>query len=162
MKVFPLLNISVVDQFVDGHGALRAKLLSLIKVADASGPETDQGELLRDLGEAMWFPTAFLSPYFEWESIGANSARATLRVSNVAVSAVVHFDAESRLSGFTADRYYTDDRGKYLLRPWSGQCTDYRQVAGLLVPFQATATWHLDSGDLEYFRGELTGIEYDA
>lgn len=29
---------------------------------------------------------------------------------------------------------------------------DYRRIAGLMVPFRATATWQLQIGDLEYIR----------
>lgn len=65
VKVLPLLSISVTDMFADGHGTLQAKLLSLVKVAEAIGSEADQGELLRYLGEIAWFPTAWLGPYIE-------------------------------------------------------------------------------------------------
>ena len=156
VQFLPMLNFSVTDMFVNGHGRLQAKLLSFFKVADARGPETDQGELLRYLAEIAWFPTGWLSPYIEWESMDQCSAKATLRLSGLSVSAVVHFDDEYRLSRVTAERHM-EEASRFPLREWSGQMSDYRPIAGLLVPFRATATWHLASGDLEYFRVKSPG-----
>lgn len=160
IRLLPLLSFSVTDMFVNGHGALQGKLLSVFKAVDASGPEIDQGELLRYLGEMAWFPTAFLSPFIEWESIGAHTAKVILKLPSIAVSALIHFNDESRPWKMTAQRYM-EESGKFLLRPWSGQFSEYRQMAGLLIPTKARVTWHLDSGDWEYFRGDLTHIEYD-
>jgi hypothetical protein len=161
VQFLPMLNFSVTDMFVNGHGRMQAKLLSFFKVVDARGPETDQAELLRYLAEIAWFPTGWLSPYIEWESMDQCSAKATLRLSGHSVSAVVHFDDEYRLSRVTAERHM-EEAGRFPLREWSGKMSDYRPIGGLLVPFRATATWHLASGDLEYFLGEVTRIKYDV
>ncbi len=61
VRRFPFLTFSVADMFLHGHGWLQAKPYSLITIADAKGPEVDQGELLRYLAETIWFPTACLS-----------------------------------------------------------------------------------------------------
>ncbi len=71
------------------------------------------------------------------------------------------------LLNFSVTDMFVDGRGRQernrvVLMPWSGRCSDYREAAGLAIPFRATATWHLESGDQEYFRGELTGIRFDT
>lgn len=58
MRPFPLVWISGIDRFSDGHGSMRIKLLSFIPLGDARGSEIDQGELQRYLLEMGWFPTA--------------------------------------------------------------------------------------------------------
>ena len=161
IRLLPLLNFSVTDKFVAGRGGLEAKLLSVFKVADAKGPEVDQGELLRYLGEMAWFPTAWLSSYLEYESIDDRAVSVTMRQPGCAASAVVHFDAEGMVDVVSAERYAEED-GKYSLRKWSGRFSDYRQVNGLLIPTKASVTWHLDSGELEYFRCESGSVEYDG
>jgi Family of unknown function (DUF6920) len=65
MRPFPFVRISATDQFSDGHGSIHIKLLSLITVANACGPEMDQGSVLRYLAEMIWFPTAWLSDYVQ-------------------------------------------------------------------------------------------------
>ena len=52
------------------------KLISLFGIADASGPEIDQGANLRWLAESAWFPYAFLGDQIKWEAIDNHSARA--------------------------------------------------------------------------------------
>lgn len=59
----PLLPIKVQDAFIGGHGRLAARLFGHVPVAHARGPQTDAGELQRFMGEIVWFPTAWLSPY---------------------------------------------------------------------------------------------------
>ena len=127
IQFLPLVNLSVTNRFVNGRGRLQAKLLSLLSVADAKCPEVDQGELLRFLAETAWFPTAWLSHYLEWESVDAHTAKVTMRISGLAVSAARHFDDESRLCSVTAQRYIIET-GRFLLRDWQG-CT--ATIAGL-------------------------------
>ncbi len=41
-----------------GHGSMRVLVDSTIPIADARGPEVDQGSALRLLAEMVWYPTA--------------------------------------------------------------------------------------------------------
>ena len=59
IRLFPLISISAWDGFSNGHGSLLVKLLSPVTLVSVHGPEADQGELLRYLGEIIWFPTAW-------------------------------------------------------------------------------------------------------
>ena len=77
----------------------------LFAVADASGPEIDQGSALRWLAESLWFPYALVSDAIEWESIDARSARATLRGDGLATQAVFEIDEEGKIAALHADRY---------------------------------------------------------
>jgi len=160
VQTLPLVTISVADSFLDGHGKVLAKLLSLITVADASGPEVDQGALLRYLAEIIWFPTAWLSDCIQWESIDAHSAKATLRHAGLKESAVVHFNEDGLADQVTAERYRIEN-GKFALRKWSGRAEDYREVGGMRIPMKVEVVWHLDTGDFSYFRAEITEIEYN-
>lgn len=160
VRPLPFLNISVTDRFVNSHGRLQAKLSSLISMADAKGPEVDQGELLRYLAEMIWFPTAWLSQYIEWKEIDEHSAQTILRHVSLTVAAVLHFDERGQVVQITAERYREED-GKFILRPWSGQVEDYREVGGMMIPMKAEVSWHLESGDFTCFRAEITEIEYN-
>ena len=59
---------------------MHAALLGLVTLADIRGTsEVAQGELLRFLAEAAWYPTALLpSQGVRWEALDGISARATL------------------------------------------------------------------------------------
>ncbi|MDZ7775541.1 MAG: DUF6544 family protein [Bacteroidales bacterium] len=51
------------DFYINNQGRLIVRLFSLFKVVDEKGPHIDQGELLRWLGESVWFPTNLLPSY---------------------------------------------------------------------------------------------------
>jgi len=74
---FPLFWLAAKDSYLMGKGDFQIKLLSLITVAEARDRETDEGEHMRWLAEALWFPTALLpSENLRWEAVDQNSAKA--------------------------------------------------------------------------------------
>lgn len=159
IKQAPLLSISAWDRFADGHGSLIVKLLSFILLVNAHGPEADQGELLRYLTEILWFPTAWLSDCIRWDAIDDRSARATIQLSGMTVSAVLICNNQDQLTRMNAERYMLVD-GKPVLEQWETVGGDYREVHGVRIPFQFEALWKLPAGDFSYFRGEITEIDY--
>lgn len=149
------------DQVTDGRGSLVVRLQSTLTVVDATGPGVDQGEMLRLLGEMVWYPTAFLDDRFvTWEELDERSARATLRQQDREVRAGFHFRRDGLPRMVTAQRY-RDTRSGPVLTPWSGRFDDYRLVDGLMVPLQVEARWHLESGDWPYAQFKVERIEYD-
>jgi hypothetical protein len=160
IKQNPLLSISAVDRFSDGHGSLLVKLLSFITLVDAHGPEADQGELLRYLSEIVWFPTAWLSDSIEWQALDARSARATIHHCGVTASAVLSFNEKDQLTRMIAQRYRLVN-GRSVLEQWETRGGEYREVNGMRIPVKAEAVWKLRSGDFSYFRGEITEIAYN-
>lgn len=160
IRPFPLVSISAKDVFSEGHGNMLVKLLSLVTLADARGPEADQGELVRYLTEIVWFPTAWLSDYIQWQAVGGRSAKATIRCQGATAAAVLHFNDKDELTQFTAERY-REENGRYVLGQWLIHCGGYEEVNGVRIPLKGVAAWKLESGDFSYFRGEITEIEYD-
>lgn len=156
IKPFPFLSIVGKDQFVDGQGSMIVKLFSLIPLVDGRGANFDQGELLRYLVEMLWFPTALLSDYLQWEKLDSQSAKVTMNYSNITVSAILSFNEQNQITHLTAERYY--EKG---LEKWSGFCEEYREMNGIYIPTKCEVTWNLASGDFSYFRGEIIEIEYN-
>ena len=52
----PLMAVVGRDKYVNGRGEMLIKILGLLPVVDARGPEMDQGTMLRYLAEMTWFP----------------------------------------------------------------------------------------------------------
>jgi hypothetical protein len=162
IEMAPLLPVRVVDEFVGGAGALRARLLSTLPVADAGpGPETNAGELSRYLAETPWFPTALLpGEGVEWEPIDDGSARASLSHRGTSVSLVFHFE-DDEVRRVTTDRRYRSVDGGFEPTPWTGYWWNYEERNGVRVPAEGEAEWHLPAGDLPYWRGTVTDLAYD-
>lgn len=156
IDVLPGVPVRVVDTYLDGEGSLTGKLLSTVAVTRARpGPALDEGELLRYLGEAVWFPTALVD--VDWEAIDDDSARATIESGGETASLVFQFEDGEVHSVHTEGRYRqeTDDYA-----PWTGRFSDYQWRNGRRIPLAAEAEWD-GPGDGRYWRAEITDIEHE-
>nr|WP_228546386.1 DUF6544 family protein [Halegenticoccus tardaugens] len=118
----------------------------------------NEGELVRYLAEAVWFPTALLpSQGVEWKPIDDRSARATLEHGDVTASLVFHFDDEHRITRVTTERYRQEDD---TYAPWTGYFREYEEQHGILIPTEAEVEWNLPEGDLPYWRATIEEITY--
>jgi hypothetical protein len=160
MKPVPLFTLKGRDMYYDGRGNMLIKLLSLIKVADASGPEMDQGTLVRYLNEIMWFPTAALNDHIEWEPVNRTSARATVNYKGVSASAIYYFSEDGDLVDFVAERYMEKD-GSFRKERWSTPISGYGEFHGIRIPTEGKGVWKLDSGDFSYIRVKIVDIDYN-
>jgi hypothetical protein len=156
--LLPLLHSR--DMYTEGKGNMLITFLSMIQVVNAHGKELDQGALLRFLGEIVWFPSAFLSNYIEWEAIDSSRARATITSGEESASALFRFDKEDEIVELTAERYLSMN-GHYSLDTWSTLLKDYKEINGIRVPTLVEAMWKLESGEFRYFKCRLTRIDYN-
>ena len=89
------LSVYVRDSYALGAGSLHAAMQGLVMVARMYGtPQMAQGELMRYLTEAVWYPTALLpSQGIRWDGIDDTTARARQsrapRRRSVAITEVV-------------------------------------------------------------------------
>ncbi len=156
----PLVSVKARDMLYLGRGNTLIKLLGLITIGEVTGPEIDQGTLVRYLSELIWFPSAALCDYIWWEPIDINSAKATIYYQGVDGSAVFVFNDKGEITNVIADRYM-DDNGEQVLRKWSTPIQEYMEADGIRIPSKGGAIWHLSSGDFKYIELELTHIEYN-
>jgi hypothetical protein len=156
-RVLPLLGR---DSYLGGHGHLQVQAAGVIPLVDDSGPEIDQGALLRFLAELMWFPSAALAPYLHWRALDDRVAEATMSFHGLSLSARFFFDAEGRVTGFTARRYLGAGVDARLER-WGVRVEHWQRWEGVEVPSHGVVEWELPEGDFEYYRWALTDLEYD-
>jgi hypothetical protein len=161
VNMAPLLSFKGRDKYYQGQGHMLIKLLSLITVADAKGDEIDQGTLLRYLGEIIWFPTAALSDYIQWEEIDSNLAKATMNYGGVKAFGFFHFNDRGEVIKFTCERYYSKGNNQYSLEKYKALVGDYKEFAGLKIPSNGEAIWELEEGDYSYYKFEITEVEYN-
>jgi hypothetical protein len=95
------------DQYLDGRGQLRWKLLGLVPVMRADGPDVARSAVGRAAGEAMWLPTALLPRFgVQWEAADDQ-----------------HITARFSLDGSEVDLHYTlaeDGRIRSVVFDWWG------------------------------------------
>ena len=72
--------ISGFDRYLDGQGELRWKLLGVVPVTQAEGPDVARSAVGRAAGEAMWLPPALLPRFgVEWQATDDRHVMAPLR-----------------------------------------------------------------------------------
>lgn len=159
IDVAPLLPARVLDYYRDCEGGLRARLWSTVPLASAGpDPAMNEGELLRYLAEAVWYPTALLpSEGVAWERVDTRAARATVTDRDVQVSATFHFGADDRVRRVTAERYRQEDAS---FAPWVGRFDAYETVDGIEIPTEGEVAWQTPDGDQPYWRGTIEDVEY--
>ncbi|NLM55133.1 MAG: hypothetical protein GX195_09405 [Firmicutes bacterium] len=159
IKMNPLMAVVGRDKYVNGRGEMLIKILGLLPVVDARGPEMDQGTMLRYLAEMTWFPTAALSSYLTWEHLDDTHAKATMTYGGQSVSGVFAFRENGQVQSFTAQRY-KEAQGKFTLENWIVEMVDYKEFNGLIIPHKANVIWDLDSGPYHWFSCELVSVDY--
>lgn len=149
---------SACDQYVAGRGSLTARLLGVLPVVRGSGPSYDQGELLRWLAEAVWFPTSLLpGGRAIWAAVDADSATLTLTDYGQTVSCRMDFNKRGEIVRCQAQRYSDEMH----IETWVGHFADYRDWHGLRAPTHIEAAWVIQGEEKPYARFILREIGYD-
>lgn len=159
IRLAPFIHISGRDKYGDARGNMLIRVLSMFTVADSSGPEIDQGTMLRYLAETIWFPSAALNDYIIWKNIDENNAEATMTYGDISSTAVFTFNSEGDPTHFEAEHY--GEFGGTRLDTWAIPLKSYREFEGVRVPTEGEVTWKLDAGDFNWFNFKVTEIEYD-
>lgn len=163
IRMAPGLPVIVHDHYAEGRGGVDPRLLGMVPLGQAGGPQVAQSALLRYLAEAVLIPPALLpSPWLRWEAMDAHHARAIISDAGLEVSAEFTFDDEGRVTEvFTTERYRTV--GKEQVRtPFYGRLAEYRRFGALVVPTVLEAGWRTEGEDFTYVRMELNELTYDG
>jgi len=146
------------DMYLANKGRLIVTLLSLFKIVDGQGESFNQGELLRWLGESVWFPTNLLpSENLQWSPIDSSSAKLTFNYNDIEVSYDVSFNDKNEITQMKTKRYM----GENDLETWVGKFRNYKEINGVIIPTEIEATWKLEEGDYSYVKFNVEKIEYD-
>ncbi len=157
-KMAPLVSVRVVDAFVGGQGLLEVRQFGSLKLARATGPDVDRGELMRYLAELAWAPHALLhNPNLSFRQLEPNIIEISAGSTNPArVRWIVEDGDVVRVEADGRPR----DEGQNVTvdRPWEGTFSDYQVIGGYRVPRHAEVGWRLDDGLFNYWRGEILDL----
>jgi len=165
LRLGPGLWIDAVDRGVRGRGRMSVSLASSLTLFDRSGPELDQGAMLRLLSDLVLLPSVLLDPrYVTWSGLDERRALCTLRApgTGATVSGTFEFGQDGLPSTFSSERYLDSGNGAPRLLPWSGNYEDYRSIGGLLVPHHFIGYWHVGGHAIAYVDFVLEPPQYDV
>lgn len=157
-----MMGIPVVgrDLFKDGQGSMKIKLAGLLPVVNvANNSKVNESTIQRYLGETIWFPSAALSDYIEWEGIDNYSAKATMSYGDSSGSAVFHFDSRGKLIKFVALRYRDIEDANPT--EWIATVKKYENINGINIPTKLEASWNLEDGMFTWYKFEIYDVRYN-
>ena len=163
MDVVPGFAVRIHDAYVGGEGTLRVAALGLFSIADFHGPgDMAQGELMRFLAEAAWYPTALLpSQGVHWEAVDDRSANATLVDGSISLTMLFNFDDAGLIESARAEARGATVGKAVVMMPWEVRMSDYQEREGMRVPLYGEAAWMTPQGRKAYFRGTIASVAYE-
>ena len=161
MSMMPFVNVAGRDYFVEGKGQMQMKIASLIPAASVdSNKKVNQASLQRYLAELVWYPSAAISPYIEWDSIGKYTAQARMTYKGVSGSVTFYFDKKGDLEKIWALRYKDSDENAEL-KEWIGEIKDFNTIQGIKIPTDIDISWILDGEKFTWYQLRIIDIQYN-
>lgn len=157
------LPFKAYHRYADGAATMEVRVVSLLDVVDARGPEMNVSETVTMLNDmCVLAPATLIDPTITWKTLDARTVQATFENAGNTVGAVLLFDEAGALSSFYSDdRYQTADGKAYHRYRWSTPLSDYREFGGVRLAARGVASWRMPEGELEYGRFELDSIAYN-
>jgi len=159
-RLMPFVWVAARDKYISGKGNMLIKPQSAVTIADATGPQMDQGSLSRFFAEAMWFPTMLLDESIRWQSVNNNKVKATICDHGIDFTMTFTFNADYDLVQVEGLRYRETDKDAEPIL-WGGKVRDYGKFDGVRIPSQVEVYWHPESGYAPYWRGTIIDVEYN-
>jgi hypothetical protein len=152
------------DRYLDGVGGLDWKLLGLLTVAHAEGPDVSRSTAGRAGAEAIWLPTALLPRFgVRWAVRSGDQVTAGFRVGDTPLELQLRLDAAGRIASLVFDRWGDpDNRGAFAWHRFGGEFAGYRSFQGLTIPSQGRLGWFYGQDRWpagEFFRYQITHLE---
>ncbi len=164
-KMLPLVAIKGHDAFVDGVGEMRWKLLGVIPVMTAGGPDISRSAAGRAEIEHIFVPTSLLDPSVEW-SAGEDDEHVELdvRVTGDTGHLRMRVDERGSLREISMQRWGKPEGGEYHEVAFGGYLDEDRRFGALTVPTRIRVGWYFDSDRFveegEFFRATIDAMEF--
>lgn len=153
-RLNPFGIVQVRDALSAGTGTLSVSAFGWLPLITASPePALTRGELMRYLGEIPWAPDAiFANPELAFHDENDGSTRVQAHDASI----TLRYGADNLIS-----EVYAPDRprtvGQSLIpTPWRGYYSDYRMMAGRMIPAQGNASWIVDGVETTYAEFTIT------
>lgn len=158
------LPISGSDRYVDGGGSQRWKLLGLIPVMSASGPDITRSTIGRVAAEAVWMPSVLAGDNVSWNEIDASRAQARFTYAGEEIAYTLEIEESGRLRSISLKRWGDPDKGGFRYETFGGIVEEEETFDGYTIPTRLRLGWFFGTDRFEpegeFFRCTVDGVEW--
>lgn len=152
------------DRLVDGRARMHWRLLGLVPLVRAAGPDVARSAGGRLAAESVWLPSALAGDGVSWTALDAGRARAALPVSGRTATLELSVADDGGLRRVALTRWGNPGGGSFRPLPFGGLVEAERTFGGYTIPCRMRVGWHLDAdrfeADGEFFRVTLDEATY--
>ncbi len=155
------MTIRGFDRLVDGEGAMRWKLLGIIPVMVASGPDIARSAAGRVIAESAWLPSALCDDEVSWKAQDSFHPHACLTVQG---ESGLTIDDRGRPQAFSLRRWGNPGGEEFHYADFGGVVEEEGTFAGYTIPTRLRVGWHFGTDRFEregeFFRATVDDAAY--
>lgn len=150
--------------YKDETAIMLIKLLGLFTVADAKGPEMNQGETVTVFNDmCLMAPATLIDRNIQWESIDSLTVKAKFTNGDITIGATLSFNEKGELLNFISnDRFATNDGKTYKNYPWKTPVMGYKDLNGYKLAQGGKTIYEYIDRDFCYGVFIIKHIEYNC
>ena len=150
------LPIRGFDRIWDGEGEMRWKLLGIIPVMVAEGPDVTRSAIGRVEAESVWLPSVFCGDDISWRAPDANHAYASHTMNGETTELELAVNEDGQLQSIKNKRWGDPDNSGFRYEDFGGVVEREGTFDGYTIPTQMRAGWYYGSARFdtegEFFR----------
>lgn len=154
------------DRLVDGEGAMRWRLLGLLPIAEAAGPDVTRSTVGRAQIECIWLPTLLAGPDARWSSDAPDRARVEVPLLGQPADLSFTLAPDGRPTSVTSMRWGNPGGGAFAAHPFGAWLDAERTFEGLTIPTEVRVGWYFGTPRFEtegeFFRGTVDDVRFVA
>jgi len=152
------------DRLLEGLGAMRWKMLGLVPVMTAGGPDISRSAAGRVAAESIWLPSVLRSQGVTWTSSDAGHPKASFEAFGEWVELELTIAGDGRLQSVWLPRWGNPEDGPFRYEAFGAIAEEEGTFDGYSVPTRLRAGWYFGEdrfdSEGEFFRATITGVEY--
>lgn len=148
------------DRWLDGEGAMRWKLLGVVPLLKAGGPDITRSAAGRLHIESMWLPAVFLGQGVRWVESDAAHVQADVTAHGEASGLELALDEDGSLLSSKVTRWGNPEGGAFHYADFGAFVDEERTFDGITVPTALRVGWFFGGERFER-DGEFIRINVD-
>lgn len=150
------------DRFLDGRGALSWRMLGIVPVMRAGGPDVDRSALGRFRIESIWLPSILLR--WQWAAPSSGVIEGLAPGAGPDDRLTLTIDSDGRPRTVAMMRWGNPDGGPFRSIPFGALFEEERTFQGYTIPSRVRVGWQFDTdrfaSEGEFFRATIEEAEF--